>query len=96
MNANAPIHEYGHIWADIAKKQYPEVYNHGLELIRGTEYETEVRNSGSYKDLKDEEQILNEALITAIGDRGERIVDKAIRNKFTAWLKDLFNNIRID
>lgn len=61
-----------------------QVLRKGFELIKGTKYETAVRNS-SYQG---EFGILEEALVTAIGDRGAQLVGKE-KSKFQEFLDDV-------
>jgi hypothetical protein len=84
---NTPIHEFGHVWLDVAKSERPELYNRGLSLLDidevGKAYMDAVRNSKEYSATvkqmeKDgatkseiEEFVKNEALATLIGDKGE-------------------------
>ena len=82
-NMNTPIHEFGHIWNAVAKEVRPELYQKGLELIQTDKtYISQIENSPEYKRViremkKDgateaqiKEFILEEALATAIGDKG--------------------------
>ena len=106
-NFNTPIHEFGHIWLNIAKEANPEDYNRGMELITEDDtYINQVKNSPDYKrvikKMKDEgvsqedidTYIKEEALATAIGDKGESFVNASVSRNFKEWLIDLFNNIK--
>ena len=105
-NFNTPIHEFGHIWINTVKTLKPELYNKGLDLVQGTEYETSVRNNSDYKRVVDQmrkdgateeqvnEYILEEALAIAIGDKGESFVKASVSRDFSNWLKDLYKNIK--
>ena len=82
-NYNTPIHEFGHVWLHAAKDLAPEIYKKGIDLVKGTSYEQEVRDSFEYQRVIEqmraegatesqiEQYILEEALATAIGDKGE-------------------------
>ena len=80
INANTPIHEYGHVWINIIKDLRPDIYSKGLELIAKTPYVDKVRKNTAYKGLS-KAQIMEEALAMAIGDRGESIIGKAPKAK---------------
>ncbi len=72
LNANTPIHEFGHIWANLAKQQNPEVYNQAIEVVMQDEVAmNEVRNDPAYAHLTTDEQIANEVLAQQIGNIGE-------------------------
>tara|TARA_S200002703_G_scaffold70754_1_gene61349 strand:- start:1417 stop:9504 length:8088 start_codon:yes stop_codon:yes gene_type:complete len=102
QNYNTPIHEFGHVWLNAAKQLNPEVYKRGLELIKNSEYITAIEKSKSYqkvvkqmrKDGATETEITNylleEALATAIGDKGESFVSAAQQKNFKNWMNELF------
>lgn len=92
ITMDTPIHEMAHIFNSYAKKYEPELYKKGLELVKGTKYEQDVRNNPSYSNL-DEEGILEEALTQAIGEKGA-LLEKGKRKGFQAWLKKLFDIIK--
>lgn len=106
-NLNTPIHEFGHIWNNIAKQQRPELYNKGLELIEADDtYVKQIENSPEYqrviKQMKKEgrteqeirEFVLEEALATAIGDKGESFANAAVKADFKNWLKKLYRLVK--
>jgi len=106
-NFNTPIHEFGHIWINTAKQASPELYNKGMELISQDEtYINQIKNSSDYKRIitkmreagATEEEIdtyiKEEALATAIGDKGESFVNASVSRDFKQWLVDLYKNIQ--
>lgn len=106
-NLNTPIHEFGHIWNNIAKQQRPELYNKGLELIESDNtYVKQIENSPEYqrvikqmqKEGRTEQEvrqfILEEALATAIGDKGESFANAAVKKDFKNWLKKLYRFVK--
>ena len=106
-NFNTPIHEFGHMWLNIAKEANTEAYNKGMELItKDPTYINQVENSPDYqrviKKMRDQKvseediatYIKEEALATAIGDKGESFVNASVSRDFKGWLIDLFNNIK--
>tara|TARA_R110000765_G_scaffold133349_2_gene232084 strand:+ start:14115 stop:21281 length:7167 start_codon:yes stop_codon:yes gene_type:complete len=105
-NFNTPIHEFGHIWLNIAKEAKPALFKKGISLIKGTPYEAQIKESPEYKRvikqmLKDgatqsdiDNYILEEALATAIGNQGEAFVSAAQQRNFKNWLNDLYSFVR--
>jgi len=105
-NYNTPIHEFGHIWLNVAKTMKPELYKKGIELIKGSEYLEQVRNSPEYNrivklmkaqgfsEVEIEEYLENEALATAIGDKGESFVSAATKRSFSNWLNEVFDFVK--
>lgn len=93
MNANTPIHEFGHLWNSFTKKNNADLYNRGVELVKDSEYWQRVNDNPSYRDLSDEAKV-DEALAMAIGDKGESIVNRNLKQRFVDWVKDVWNSIR--
>lgn len=106
-NTNTPIHEFGHIWNAVAKEFRPELYQKGLELIETDDtYISQIENSPEYKrvikDMKKQgateaeirEFILEEALATAIGDKGQSFADASVKADFKNWLNKLYNFVK--
>lgn len=90
------IHEMGHIWSMVMRENNKELYDQGIELVKGTEYETRVKEE--YPELTEEVDILEEALAQAIGDKGASVFEKATKNetflsKFKEFLKDMYKSI---
>ena len=106
-NYNTPIHEFGHIWINVAETLYPEIYKRGIELIQEDNvYIDRIKKSKDYTRIIDKmredgatEEDINkyiekEALATAIGDKGEAFVKASIARRFLNWLNDLFAAIK--
>ena len=105
-NYNTPVHEFGHVWLNVAKNLSPEAYEKGLELVENSEYVAEVENNPTYKAIIEKKRadgatdaeirayILEEALATAIGNKGESFVNEAKKKNFKSWLKDLFEYVK--
>lgn len=100
LNANTPIHEYGHIFLKILARVNPSAYQRGLKLAdqshdllfllrnaKGSFYEKEAEE---YKK-GNKEPLLNEVLARAIGDRGEKMANKT---GFSAWIRDFWEKIK--
>ena len=105
-NYNTPVHEFGHVWINTVKTERPDLYNKGIELIQNSEYTSRVKKSKEYikviKELKGkgltESDINNyineEALATAIGDKGESFAKASILRNFKEWLQNLYDFIK--
>jgi len=89
---DTPIHEFGHIWNEYIKNNHKEVYDKGIELVEGTQYEKDVRNNPVYAN-NSKESILEEALAQAIGEKGAKFL-KAKENAFKAYIKELFDKVK--
>ena len=105
-NYNTPIHEFGHLWMNTARELAPETYQKGISLVEGTDYVSEVEANPAYKKVikkmkedgaTDEyinRYVLEEALATAIGDKGESFATAAQEKNFKAWLNQLFDFVK--
>jgi hypothetical protein len=105
-NFNTPVHEFGHVWMNAAKELSPEIYNKGIDLINNSEYVSQVENNPEYRrvttrmkedgmtDEQIRQYILEEALATAIGDKGESFVSASQKKNFKNWLNQLFEFIK--
>jgi hypothetical protein len=106
-NFNTPIHEFGHIWLNTVKELRPDLYDKGVELIQKDDtYINQIKSSEAYnkviKQMKEDgksqaeidQYILEEALATAIGDKGESFANAAQTRNFKGWLTDLFNFVK--
>jgi hypothetical protein len=87
---DAPIHEYAHVWLDLAKQKYPEFYKNTTAAMYGTEYLNEAKEK--YPDLSISKQ-LEEAAVQAIADAGVKITEKSKLAKFKSWLINLGKRI---
>lgn len=94
VRADTPIHEFGHLWTEVAKNKMQPLYRQGTNLIKGSPYHKAVLKNKAYADLTPEQQ-LDEALAMAIGERGALIVDKQQNNRFTAWLKEMWDRVKL-
>ena len=105
-NYNTPIHELGHLWINTIKNIDRATYDRGMRLVKDSAYHKRVLDSTEYqrvvKDMKNkgftqpeiDEYILEEALATAIGDKGEAFVKASMMKKFKQWLQNLYDFIR--
>jgi len=106
-NFNTPIHEFGHIWLNTVKELRRDLYDKGVELIQEDDtYINQIKSSKEYKkvikQMKEDgksqaeidQYILEEALATAIGDKGESFANAAQTRNFKGWLTDLFNFVK--
>ena len=88
LNANTPIHEYGHIWQSV----FPQGFARGIELLKlspqGQALIREIQKNPAYKG-KSLAEIHAEALVTAIGNKGEQTLkgNPSALKRFQEWLK---------
>ena len=105
-NYNTPIHEFGHVWLNVARELGKDTYKKGMALMtKDNPYYQQVINSKEYGKIIDkmrkdgvseaeiETYIKEEALATAIGDKGESFASAAAKKNFKNWLNELFEFI---
>lgn len=100
MTKDTPVHEFSHAWSRMTKEQRPELHAKGLELIKGSSFEIDLRakiegDPDQKKAYPTDEIILEEALAIAIGQRGAKIFEDANKqSKWEAFLNDLTNFLK--
>lgn len=67
-NAETPIHEYTHIWAEALRENNPKEWNNIVGLMKGTTFWSQVQSQ--YPELKTDSDIADEVLATYSGQRG--------------------------
>lgn len=91
LNPNTAIHEYGHVW--VISQRGTDIYNRGIGLVANTAYATSVKNDPRYANLT-QDQVLEEALAQAIGDKGSRFILTSKKNSLLDFIGELFNKIK--
>jgi hypothetical protein len=102
VGLDTPIHEFGHVWYAIASQteKGKKLLARGKQLIKGSPYLAQVKAQEEYQfpdetPERREELQLEEALITAIGNRGADFVEQSMRNQFVDWLLELLDAINV-
>jgi len=60
LNPETPIHEYDHLWNAALRKYNPELWKHGVELLKQTPMWEQIKNDPNYSHLKTDDQIADE------------------------------------
>lgn len=92
LSAETPVHEFGHIWNNWTKKNDRAKFDEGISQMIGSEYEAAVRADPMYSGLSDED-ILEEALAMAIGEKGARFLDMTAFERFKEWLAEMWGAV---
>tara|TARA_R110000868_G_scaffold154729_2_gene380880 strand:- start:8478 stop:17933 length:9456 start_codon:yes stop_codon:yes gene_type:complete len=87
---NTPIHEVGHLHIDLLENTNPELFNKGISLVEGTD----ALKSAIQEYGEDGIAARKEALAILIGNKGESIVDAAMKSKFKEWLVAVYKYIQ--
>lgn len=103
LNANTPIHEFGHIWGRWVKTARPDLYEAGLSKAKASPYFEGVSADPFYISEADRQNLTgnerddffaDEALARAIGDEGAKFVTQATIKGFRGWLGKLWSAIK--
>ena len=79
LNPNTPIHEYTHLWDDMVRKENPELWKRGVELLKQTSLWDEVKNDPNYANIRDnEDEIASEVHSLLSGEDGERLLNEMV------------------
>lgn len=87
------LHEFGHVWAEVAVRSFPEQYQKGVELVRDSKYYQQLLRDPYYRTLPPT-QLEQEALAQAIGDKGVQFITQGRKSAFRQLLSDLWNGIK--
>jgi hypothetical protein len=95
LNANTPIHEFGHLWNDFVKKDNPELWTKIVELTKETPYFKDLLGNPAYANLKDNDARADEAFAQALGDEGERVfhnnnIGNTFKERFRSLLREFW------
>lgn len=79
MNPETPVHEYTHLWDEMVRKENPELWNRGKELLRQTPMWDYVVNDLNYADIAiDEDAVASEVHSRLTGKDGARLLQEMI------------------
>ena len=92
LNANTMVHELGHLWLNLLSGVNPELYEHGLSLVKQHPLFAELKESDEYGLLSDDE-IDDEVLARMIGDRFVRKQKNGTPSEFRFLLKVITNHV---
>ena len=67
-NAETPLHEYTHIWADAIRENNPKEWSNIVNLMKTTTLWGQIKKD--YPELKTEDEVADEVLATYSGKRG--------------------------
>jgi len=101
LDAETPIHEFGHLWAQAVRKLRPDLYMRGLELLRDhpiwKEVHDKAKNPKSVYHGLDETQLAEEVMAHAIGRYGDIAFTQVEKFDGPAWqsyVKNVFGWIQ--
>ena len=76
-NAETPVHEYAHLWANALKANNAKEWKNVVDLMKGTNVWEEVKET--YPELETDDEIADEVLATYSGRRGAERLREEMR-----------------
>ena len=71
MNPETPLHEYTHLWDEMVRRENPELWARGKDLMKETSLWQEVMDDPNYADIRDDEDaVASEVHSRLMGKRG--------------------------
>lgn len=81
MNPETPLHEYTHLWDEMVRRENPELWARGKELMKQTPLWQEVIEDPNYADIRDDEDaVASEVHSRLTGKDGARILSDMIED----------------
>ena len=79
MNPETPVHEYTHLWDEMVRRENPELWARGVELMKQTPLWNEVLSDPNYADIRqDEDAIASEVHARLTGSDGAKLMEEMI------------------
>ncbi len=100
LNPETPLHEYTHLWDEMVRRENPELWKRGVELMKQTPLWDKVVSDPNYADIRDDEDaVASEVHSRLSGKDGakllEEMVDKAKKEGAFATAEAVTLNERI-
>ncbi len=89
MNANTPVHEYGHLWTDFVKRGNESLYQRLSVAARQSDFYKSLASNPSYSHLSEQGRT-EEAIAHAIGNKGEGMYRNSMDKK---WIRRLISEL---
>ena len=102
LNAETPIHEYTHLWAEALQMNNPELWEQIKGLLKDTPEWKRITSMKEYSNLKDDDRIAGEVLAHISGKRNaermeaeaKRMIDEAPTLEEAAKAANLLGRMR--
>lgn len=79
MNPETPVHEYTHLWDEMVRRENPELWARGVELMKQTPLWNEVLSDPNYADIRlDEDAVASEVHARLTGSDGAKLMEEMI------------------
>ena len=81
MSPETPLHEYTHPWDEMVRRENPELWERGKELMKQTPLWDDVMSDPAYADIRDDEDaVASEVHSRLTGERGAKVLERMIED----------------
>lgn len=91
---DTPIHEFGHLWTSEVKKNNPDLYQKGIDLIDTDSAKPYIDEVKRLQPSLEGSALKEEVLAQIIGDQGAKLIESNPKTKtIREWLKNVWADI---
>jgi hypothetical protein len=76
VNSNVLAHEYTHIWDNYVQKNNPDLWQKGMNCLKGTSLWYEITEDKNYENLRTDDEILSECHARIVGKMAEQVLER--------------------
>ena len=76
VNSNVLAHEYTHIWDNYVQKNNPDLWQKGMNCLKGTSLWYEITEDKNYESLRTDDEILSECHARITGKMAEQVLER--------------------
>lgn len=76
VNSNVLAHEYTHIWDNYVQKNNPDLWQKGMNCLKGTSLWYEIIEDKNYENLRTDDEILSECHARIVGKMAEQVLER--------------------
>jgi hypothetical protein len=96
VNSNVLAHEYTHIWDNYVQKNNPDLWQKGMNCLKGTSLWYEITEDKNYENLRTDDEILSECHARIVGKMAEQVLERIAardgeltKDKIIDWDKEV-------
>lgn len=76
VNSNVLAHEYTHVWDNYVQKNNPDLWQKGMNCLKGTSLWYEITEDKNYENLRTDDEILSECHARIVGKMTEQVLER--------------------
>ncbi len=80
LNSNVAVHEYTHLWDEYTRRTNSELWQKGMDILKGIKLFAEVKNDPNYADIADNDDlVLSEVHARICGELAQEYLEQIAR-----------------